>query len=783
MKLTNLQLKDFISEKTKLTFLVGAGCSIDAPSCLAAGRAMMDAIIDYICPDTEAEKIKKLKQLRFEALVEIVRDNIDKDLKLIDYYGLCDKPNSQHFFFANMIKKGHFVMTTNFDFLIEKALINIGIPKDEIVVAITREDFQELSNPYELHKDNKKTLYKIHGSTKNVITGENTKDSLIATMQAFGSNKEGLNIFQIESFKQKLIENITNDRSLIIIGYSGSDDFDVVPTLKVLKNLREVFWIDFKADDGGYEQVYEIDKSSPSSDKINQILIELKQNRNADRVYRVKANTSRMVETLLSVEPELSTENFSINPYNWLKKNIEISHEFFKYRIAGRIYTGFGMFDAALRCKEKELQIAEQEGDEFLKGIMLQEIGSTYRADTRTMKGVPSLSMHSKSERRRRRCIVMAYFLKAFKIFEKMGELKHMSNVLCDIGNHYPSLMRSRTATKFFRSRDLVVQKIFEDVLEIDKQVEDSNYLSIKASHLVSIAGFFSSKEKYEEALKYLEEAQQIYDQIGDLRGKSTVIHFLGTIYYDQLNFKEALMRYELSLQILQQLGLGNDHPHVKAVLDNIKLLKLKEKNKAQPFSAKKIMEELIQATAKEQKKKFGNLIKIFDQIRRKVNEKLFSKLHKILLELLPEYYVLKFYIGYIISYRDEFIKWKNESREKIESNKENWMRFFEEIYKNFRIISENYYKFLEKNKIDNREKIKASFLMILEVLKPEVSEDIEKSSRFGTLEIFDTYYEEKIIGVCISIQRAVYGIRDQEETLFKLILGNKYEEYFDKIL
>jgi NAD-dependent SIR2 family protein deacetylase len=152
MKLTNLSIMDLITPDSKLTFLAGAGCSIDPPSCLPAGRVMMDAIIEYMCAESEIEEIKKLKNLRFEALVEIVRDQLDKDLKIIDFYGLCDKPNIQHFFLADMIIKGNFVITTNFDFLIEHALQQMGVPNDEIVPVITREDFEEFQDPYDQQK-------------------------------------------------------------------------------------------------------------------------------------------------------------------------------------------------------------------------------------------------------------------------------------------------------------------------------------------------------------------------------------------------------------------------------------------------------------------------------------------------------------------------------------------------------------------------------------------------------------------------------------------------------
>ncbi|UCD01822.1 MAG: hypothetical protein JSV23_02040 [Promethearchaeota archaeon] len=49
MSLINLSLRDLLLKNRDLTFLVGAGCSVDKPSCLPAGRAMMDSIIIYTC--------------------------------------------------------------------------------------------------------------------------------------------------------------------------------------------------------------------------------------------------------------------------------------------------------------------------------------------------------------------------------------------------------------------------------------------------------------------------------------------------------------------------------------------------------------------------------------------------------------------------------------------------------------------------------------------------------------------------------------------------------------
>ena len=58
MKLTNLSIKDLITPEAKLTFLVGAGCSRDPPSCLPTSHEMMKAIINYTCIESEKNQKK-----------------------------------------------------------------------------------------------------------------------------------------------------------------------------------------------------------------------------------------------------------------------------------------------------------------------------------------------------------------------------------------------------------------------------------------------------------------------------------------------------------------------------------------------------------------------------------------------------------------------------------------------------------------------------------------------------------------------------------------------------
>jgi len=525
MKLTDIRIRDLFKGE-KLTFLAGAGCSIDKPSCQPAGRVMMDTMIDYTCAESEIEGIKKLKNLRFEALVEIVREQLDKELKIIDFYGLCDKPNIQHFFLADMINRGSFVITTNFDFLIEYALRQLGVPDDDIIPVITREDFEEFQDPYEQFEKGKKTVYKIHGSTKNIITEKPTRDSLIATIQAFGSNKEGENVFQLESFKQPAFTNITENRSLVIMGYSGSDDFDIVPTLQVLKNLNNIIWINYVHDDEGKEVIYEITTdviNDPEQlDKVDQILVETKRTNNKVPVYKVNANTSRIVNDILDDKPKLSSENFSVNALDWLKRNVKAPSELMKYYISYKIYRDLNIYDKAMTCSENSLRIAEKLEDLSGKAMSLNNSGEIFYEQGNYPEALKR-------------------FEAALQIAEQLGNFSGKAVILNNIASihhaqgNYPETL-----------------KRYEEALQIDGQLGN---LKGKVDNLNNIGNIYQDQGNYPKALERYEAALQIAEQLGDLSGKANVFNNMGSIYSGQGSYPEALERYEEALQIYEQLG------------------------------------------------------------------------------------------------------------------------------------------------------------------------------------------------------------------------------------
>jgi len=535
---SEFDFNNLFKKKDNLVFLIGAGCSVDSPSCLPAGRKMIETMVRYTCPETEISKILKIEELRFEALVEIIRYRLDNELKVIEYYAQCNKPNMQHFFLADMIRKGHFVMTTNFDLLIEHALLQISVPKKEIIPVITKEDFIKYTDPNKLLKKKKKTLYKIHGSTVNLITGEDTKESLVATIQAFGSNKTGMNIFEIEPFKRSLFNNITDKRSLIVLGYSGSDDFDIVPTLKVLKNLKNIIWLNFVKNDEGIARVYELNpirgQNFNNFDRIDRILLEIKQMKYIEHVYRIDVNTSRMIKELMDFTPEISPDRCNLNPTDWFLENIKTPDKKMKLGIAHSIYFDLNMYDDAMRILKEFIQEAEASNDSLALARGYSRIGRIYRDRGNIQEA-------------------FAWFMKAVPIARPLGNVLLKIRIFYNLG-----LILKRRGN--FEEAMKLYNEALDDAVKYDKR-------EAKATLINGIAAIYAEQRNYSESSKLYNEALTINEELGNLKGMSVILNNIGMIYYDQHNFPKALEYYEKSIQISKELS---DLSNESLVLNNM---------------------------------------------------------------------------------------------------------------------------------------------------------------------------------------------------------------------
>ena len=174
---------------------------------------------------------------------------IDPNVEFLDYFDNDISPNLIHMFIASLVVNGkghHHVITTNFDYLIERAFLNLlnDNEKESIIPIITKSDFSTFENIDDIYKSGKYPICKIHGSKKNIIIKADTTDSLITDITSLGMNRAEGETFAIEPFKKPFVNNLMKGQTLLVMGYSGSDDFDISPMLRELQELKRIIWIE-----------------------------------------------------------------------------------------------------------------------------------------------------------------------------------------------------------------------------------------------------------------------------------------------------------------------------------------------------------------------------------------------------------------------------------------------------------------------------------------------------------------------------------------------------------
>ena len=235
-----MQIKDFSKDDPlikeidlkKTVLLVGAGISLDNPTCLPSGKVLTDYYLEISVGKESAKRLRNIWSninntirensqfefplMRLEFIIGHI-NKVDKELRRpplitgINQFAEADF-NKNHQSIARIIKGGGTVITPNFDNCIEKAIGGSFEVNDAIGFPVM---FQ-----------NKFQIYYFHGIAADI---EGLKDNLGATIDKI---KEGL----AKKFEYLLTEWLKNGYTLIMVGYSASDFFDIIPFFESIPN-------------------------------------------------------------------------------------------------------------------------------------------------------------------------------------------------------------------------------------------------------------------------------------------------------------------------------------------------------------------------------------------------------------------------------------------------------------------------------------------------------------------------------------------------------------------
>lgn len=249
----NLLYEAITAPKKKLAFFVGAGVSIESglKNFNGFSKQFLCSIGPATWTHTKNEDIDLItERLRPEVLLQVIQQvHGNNSLK---FYGSLDSgiPNSNHYFLALALLKGHCVFTTNVDTLIEKACENIGIACTPIFYEKHYRDFLK-KQPIDFSSH----LFKLHGSIEPNKAGLSKYKSIRFTL-----NRVGLGLGESAA---KVLSTCLQERDFIFLGYSGNDHFSVHPELLKTDSDQKVYWFKFRSGTA-------LQDTSSSSDIQNQ---------------------------------------------------------------------------------------------------------------------------------------------------------------------------------------------------------------------------------------------------------------------------------------------------------------------------------------------------------------------------------------------------------------------------------------------------------------------------------------------------------------------------------
>jgi tetratricopeptide (TPR) repeat protein len=558
---------------------------MDHPSCIPSARMFVDELFRYYAPEEEIEKLSSLESLRYEFLVEKVQNLFDKELKFLDYLNEVKEPNVIHLFLANMIMRYNYVITTNFDYLIERALQKkldmfptFHNYHKKAMVIITKEDYQK-------RVSFKFPIIKIHGSKMDVLTGRLTKDSLITTISALGREREKGETFAIEPYKKPLINEVMNGRDLVIMGYSGSDDFDISPMLKELNNMKRIIWIDHDHSlTPGKEEIFKYNVVEDLSDlrsselsKLDKLLVELTSNKNIE-VYKIKAKTADFVKHQLApIFKEsfdlLTKETPEISSFSkYMQETRFTAPESSKYRLAHEIFYDLGDIESAERTAKQGLNLSKVENHKINRNYFSNALG---------------LVNLSKGEYN----IALEHFEESLKITGSLNQQVEKIGILLNIGELYRKKRDLKNAFKYYFDAAVLLTDNTPDILKFTvlnnlgilyrdngdipnaiKNIESALEIAEKSGDLFrkslclnNLAGMKLSKGLINPALSYASEALKIDEQLGDLNSMCYTLNTIGNIYRTAGNYNQAFQYLERAYQIAIKIQNLN----VKALVVN----------------------------------------------------------------------------------------------------------------------------------------------------------------------------------------------------------------------
>jgi tetratricopeptide (TPR) repeat protein len=305
-------------DPSRLAILVGAGVSVEKPSCLPTAFQFLREFYKGCLPAhlNHEKLLSRESDLRFETVLGILQHRFDEKLEILDLFN-SGTPNLNHRCLNLLARRGALIITTNFDTLAEQA----GSPDLDYTIRASDDSFASFveAGPY---NKTQPEFWHLHGIIQHPRDKHDFRDSVVASIKDCWLSKD---LFRLDQSKGRALEKVLADRDLLIVGYSGSDDYDIGPALEEIRSARKIFWVCHtphglrRSGLDGVNSLAELDGIDPivsdytldglkwyRASCINSLATMISnQNRLEDNVHLLRCDTSMLLKNLAGVKDDV----------------------------------------------------------------------------------------------------------------------------------------------------------------------------------------------------------------------------------------------------------------------------------------------------------------------------------------------------------------------------------------------------------------------------------------------------------------------------------------------
>lgn len=458
----------------------GAGVSCDAPTCLPLGNQLVDILLSKLVTP-EIKHCLDNTDLRPEVVMQVLWEYTGESI-FTALSALSQRPpNKLHTLLESLRIHGKIskIITTNLDLCHEKA----SVEKDDLKV---------------VH---------LHG-----VAGK--KDTIMYALDQV-SNKRAQDAGMI------LLKAI-QDSTVLFLGYSGRDDFDLAPALINLPANVNFVWVehDVKSDN------WEINRNFSSSDAFS-----ILSSRRAGEVTYIRGNTWAFLRDWASHEGvDASKIGIDVNSTllsfdsSAIRRKVSQSISESLPRLendTARLVVAEFLFRFLNRSEEADKIICQVD----LKNVTIERKGSYYR-----------LLGYIKY-----RCGFYSEAEEAFKeCLKKGGRDGLILRCLADIA---------------YRRNDFkLAKKLLWQAIN-NAESDPKNGMRDKGQILNSYGLLLQDTGRRDEALKVYEEAEALLRKEGDVYGVSDILNNKGTLYLDAIRLLDAEEAFREALSLREQIN------------------------------------------------------------------------------------------------------------------------------------------------------------------------------------------------------------------------------------